>query len=78
MQMCYGVPGQGNALIVLHGAYLDILAMCGNIPRPAGAHQVHAIEMQAHGRTSDIGRPVNHLNLADDAAACMDAVRLLN
>ena len=76
MQMYYEVSGQGDPLVVLHGAYMSIPAMGGIIPRLAETHQVYAVEMQGHGRTTDIDRPITYENLADDVAAFMDAVGL--
>ena len=74
MRMYYEVSGQGDPLVVLHGAYMNIPAMGTIIPRLAETHQVYAIEMQGHGRTADIDRPITYENLADDVAAFMDAV----
>jgi pimeloyl-ACP methyl ester carboxylesterase len=76
MQMHYEISGEGDPLVVLHGAYMSIPAMGGIIPRLAETHQVYAVEMQGHGRTNDIGRPITYPALADDVAAFMDAVGL--
>lgn len=76
MQMYYEVSGQGEPLIVLHGAYMNIPAMGAIIPRLARTHKVYALELQGHGRTTDIDRPITYPNLADDVAAFMDAVGL--
>ena len=76
MQMYYEVLGEGDPLIVLHGAYMNIPSMGAIIPKLAETHKVYAIEMQGHGRTTDIDRPITYQNLADDVAAFMDAVGL--
>jgi pimeloyl-ACP methyl ester carboxylesterase len=76
MQMYYEVSGQGEPLIVLHGAYMNIRSMGAIIPRLAARHKVYAVELQGHGRTTDINRPITYQNLADDVAAFMDAVGL--
>jgi pimeloyl-ACP methyl ester carboxylesterase len=76
MQMYYEVSGAGDPLIVLHGAYMNIPSMGAIIPRLAVSHRVYAIEMQGHGRTTDIDRPITYTDLADDVAAFMDAVGL--
>ncbi len=76
MQMYYEVSGQGDPLVVLHGAYMNIPAMGAIIPRLARTHRVYAVELQGHGRTTDIDRPITYPNLADDVAAFMDAVGL--
>jgi pimeloyl-ACP methyl ester carboxylesterase len=76
MQMYYEVSGSGEPLIVLHGAYMNIPAMGAIIPLLAKTHRVYAVELQGHGRTTDIDRPITYPNLADDVAAFMDAVGL--
>jgi pimeloyl-ACP methyl ester carboxylesterase len=76
MRTYYEVSGHGDPLIVLHGAYMNIPAMGAIIPRLARTHRVYAMEMQGHGRTTDIERPITYANLADDVAAFMDAVGL--
>ena len=76
MQMYYEVSGRGDPLIVLHGAYMNIPTMGAIIPRLAKTHRVYALELQGHGRTTDIDRPITYPNLADDVAAFMDAVGL--
>jgi pimeloyl-ACP methyl ester carboxylesterase len=76
MTMYYEVSGEGDPLIVLHGAYMNIPSMGAIIPALAETHKVYAIEFQGHGRTTDIDRPITYPNLADDVAAFMDAVKL--
>lgn len=76
MQMYYEVSGNGDPLIVLHGAYMNIPSMGAIIPKLAETHKVYALEFQGHGRTTDIDRPITYPNLADDVAAFMDAVSL--
>jgi pimeloyl-ACP methyl ester carboxylesterase len=76
MQMYYEVSGSGEPLIVLHGAYMNIPSMGAIIPKLAKTHRVYALELQGHGRTTDIDRPITYPNLADDVAAFMDAVGL--
>ena len=76
MQMYYEVSGEGDPLIVLHGAYMNIPGMGAIIPKLAETHKVYALELQGHGRTTDIDRPITYPNLADDVAAFMDAVGL--
>ncbi|EKJ94891.1 oxidoreductase [Bradyrhizobium lupini HPC(L)] len=74
MQMYYEVSGTGEPLIVLHGAYMNIPAMGTIVPKLAQTHKVYALELQGHGRTTDIDRPITYPNLADDVAAFLDAV----
>ncbi len=74
MQMYYEVSGDGDPLVVLHGAYMNIPSMGGIVGKLAETHKVYALEFQGHGRTTDIDRPITYPNLADDVAAFMDAV----
>ncbi|QPB23867.1 alpha/beta hydrolase [Rhizobium sp. 007] len=76
MQIYYEVSGDGDALVVLHGAYMNIPSMGTIVPKLAKTHKVYALELQGHGRTTDIDRPITYPNLADDVAAFMDAVGL--
>src|SRR6476659_1183719 len=76
MQMYYEVSGAGDPIVVLHGAYMSIPTMGAIIPMLAKTHRVYAVELQGHGRTTDIDRPITYQNLADDVAAFMDAVGL--
>jgi len=76
MQMYYEVSGTGDPIVVLHGAYMNIPSMGAIIPMLAKTHRVYALELQGHGRTTDIDRPITYQNLADDVAAFMDAVKL--
>ncbi len=76
MEMYYEVSGEGDPLIVLHGAYMNIPSMGAIIPKLAETHKVYAVEFQGHGRTTDIDRPITYPNLADDVAAFMDAVKI--
>jgi pimeloyl-ACP methyl ester carboxylesterase len=74
MQMYYEVSGTGDPLVVLHGAYMNIPTMGEIIPMLARTHRVYAVELQGHGRTTDIARPITYQSLADDVAAFMDSV----
>ncbi len=74
MKMHYEVSGEGYPLIVLPGAYMDIITMGKIIPMLAETHQVYALEFQGHGHTEDIDRPITYENLADDVAEFMNAI----
>jgi pimeloyl-ACP methyl ester carboxylesterase len=76
MQMYYEVSGEGDPIVVLHGAYMNIPSMGEIIPMLAKTRRVYALEFQGHGRTTDIDRPITYQNLADDVAMFMDKVGL--
>ncbi|HYI23060.1 MAG TPA: alpha/beta hydrolase [Candidatus Limnocylindrales bacterium] len=61
--------GSGRPLILLHGG-LGSGEMFGPImPMLAESHQVIAVDLQGHGRTADIDRPLDIRFMADDVAA---------
>jgi pimeloyl-ACP methyl ester carboxylesterase len=76
MQMYYEVSGQGDPLVVLHGSYMNIPSMGAIIPKLAETRKVYALELQGHGRTTDIDRPITYPSLADDVAAFMEKIGL--
>jgi pimeloyl-ACP methyl ester carboxylesterase len=78
MRMYYEVSGEGDPVVVLHGAYMNIPSMGAIIPELAKTRRVYAIEFQGHGRTTDIDRRITYQNLADDVATFMDSVGLAN
>lgn len=78
IRMYYEAQGQGEPLIVLHGAYMSIPAMGEIIPMLAETRRVYAVELQGHGRTEDSERPITYPALADDVAAFMDVMELPN
>jgi len=72
LNMYYEVHGAGRPLLLLHGAYMTIDAMGEVLARLAESRQVVAVELQAHGRTADIDRPLGYEAMADDVAALIE------
>lgn len=72
LQMYYEIHGTGQPLVLLHGAYSAIGTSFGEIlPGLAQTRQVIAFELQAHGRTADIDRPLSLEHMADDVAEAL-------
>jgi pimeloyl-ACP methyl ester carboxylesterase len=69
LNMYYEVQGQGRPLVLLHGAYMTADTFGPLLPGLAEAHQVIVPEMQGHGRTADVNRPITYEQMADDTAA---------
>ena len=77
LQMYYEIHGTGQPLVLLHGAFSAIETSFGRLlPGLAEGRQVVAFELQAHGRTADIDRPLTLEALADDVAAAIDQLGL--
>ena len=58
LNLYYEMHGAGSPLVVLHGAYMTIGMMGALVPGLAATRQVIAVELQAHGHTADIDRPL--------------------
>jgi len=72
LDMYYEVRGTGQPLVMLHGAFSAIgTSFGGLIPELAKTRQVIAFELQAHGHTADIDRPLSLEGMADDVAAAI-------
>jgi len=75
--MYYEIHGTGQPLVLLHGAFSAIGTSFGALlPDLARSRQVIAVELQAHGRTADIDRPLSYELMADDVAALIEHLGL--
>jgi len=64
--------GDSVPLILLHGGVLSTDSFSGLIPTLSANREVIAIDLQAHGRTADIDRPMSCEAMADDIASLLD------
>ena len=67
LNMYYEIHGSGKPLVVLHGAF----GWATEYPILSRNHQVIAVELQGHGHTADVDRPLTLENMADDTAALL-------
>src|SRR6202043_1583974 len=76
INLYYETHGSGRPLILLHGG-LGSGEMFGPVlPMLAERHQVVAVDLQGHGRTADIDRPMDMRFMADDIAALINHLGL--
>jgi pimeloyl-ACP methyl ester carboxylesterase len=76
INLYYETHGTGQPLILLHGG-LGSGEMFGPIlPTLAEHHRVILVDLQGHGRTADIDRPLDLWSMADDIAALIDHLGL--
>lgn len=74
----YEIHGSGDPLVLLHGAFGVIGMFAQILPELAKARHVIAVELQAHGHTVDIDRPLSFEQMADDVAALIKHLGLEN
>jgi len=76
LEMYYEIHGEGEPLILLHGG-VGAIEMFGEVlPLLAEGRRVIAVDLQAHGRTADIDRPMTFEAMADDVAALIEHLEL--
>lgn len=77
LEMYYEIHGEGQPLVLLHGAFSAIgISFGALVPGLAKGRKVVGFELQAHGRTADIDRPLSMEAMADDVAAAIKQLGL--
>jgi pimeloyl-ACP methyl ester carboxylesterase len=72
LKIYYEVHGNGYPLVLIHGGGSTIMSTYGRILHElANHHKVIAVELQAHGHTKDIDRPLSFEQDADDVAGLL-------
>jgi pimeloyl-ACP methyl ester carboxylesterase len=72
LKMYYEIHGTGRPLVLLHGAF----GLATVYPTLAKNRQVIAVELQGHGHTADIDRPLTCEQMADDTAALLKELKI--
>ncbi len=77
LQMYYETyGGTGTPLVLLHGGLGAIGMFAQLLPALAETRQVVAVELEGHGRTALLERPLSFEQMADDLAALIMQLRL--
>jgi pimeloyl-ACP methyl ester carboxylesterase len=76
LNMYYEMYGEGQPLIVLHGGFGNTEMFLPNVAALAKNNKVIAVDMQGHGRTADIDRPLVEDSIANDIAALIKQLNL--
>src|SRR5947209_1058550 len=77
INLYYETHGSGRPLILLHGGLMSSETFGPVLPQLSERHQVIAADLQGHGRTADIDRPMDVRLMADDVAALIDHLELV-
>jgi pimeloyl-ACP methyl ester carboxylesterase len=69
LSLYYEIHGSGDPLILLHGGFGSVETWGASIEALAKTRQVIGVDLQGHGRTADIDRPMSCEAMADDIGA---------
>src|SRR5215471_9363197 len=69
LNLYYEIHGSGEPLVLLPGGFMTVEAMGEIVPQLAATRRVIGVELQGHGHTADIERPLRFESMADDIAA---------
>lgn len=79
LKLYYEIHGKGRPIVLVHGAFCTIDGCMGSLVKQlAKTRQVIAVELQGHGHTGDIDRPLSSVGLADDIAALLGKLKIAN
>ncbi|CAN5616766.1 hypothetical protein BH10BAC2_BH10BAC2_06500 [soil metagenome] len=77
IKMYYEIHGEGEPLVLIHGGGSTIESNWSQVlPIFAGKYKVIAVELQAHGHTSDRDAPETFEQDADDVAALLKQLNI--
>src|SRR5206468_1456057 len=76
INLYYETHGAGRPLVLLHGGLGSGELFVPALSQLAEHHQVVVPDLQGHGRTADIDRPIDVRLMADDIAALVDHLGL--
>jgi pimeloyl-ACP methyl ester carboxylesterase len=77
LHMYYEIHGSGMPLVLVHGGGSTIRTSFGRVLHSfAQNHKVIAVELQAHGHTADIDRPLSFKQDADDIAELLHQLKI--
>ncbi len=69
IDLAYRISGSGKPLVLLHGGFGSYEMFGPNTDALAAGRQVIGVDLQSHGRTPAVDRPMQFETMADDVAA---------
>lgn len=78
LKIYYEIHGDGDPVVMLHGAYMTVNGWGELLPKLAENRKVIALELQGHGRTADSDRPYSYSALASDVAGVLEYLEVDN
>lgn len=71
LKLYYEIHGSGKPLVLLHGGFMTISALGPMLPALAQTRQVIAVELEGHGHTADLDRPLRVEQMTEDVAGLL-------
>ena len=76
LKMYYEIHGTGEPLVLIHGGLGSTGMFDPIMPALSKGREVIAVDLQAHGRTADIDRPMSFEAMADDVAGLIRYLKM--
>jgi pimeloyl-ACP methyl ester carboxylesterase len=79
LNMYYEIQGIGRPLVLIHGGVCTIDTCFGKVRPPLAKNwKTVAVELQGHGHTADVDRPLSFEQMAEDTAALLRQLKIEN
>ncbi len=76
IELAYQVFGTGSPLVLLHGGFGSVEMFGPNVELLAAGRRVIGVDLQSHGRSPAVDRPMRFETMADDIAALITDLEL--
>jgi pimeloyl-ACP methyl ester carboxylesterase len=76
LKMYYEIHGAGQPLILIHGGLGSTGMFDPILPALSKGREVIAVDLQGHGRTADVDRPMSYEAMADDVAGLIRYLKI--
>lgn len=76
LHLYYEIHGSGEALLLLHGGLGAGLMFSPILPELSKTHRVITVDLQGHGHTADIDRPLSMDAMAEDLAGLLNYLKI--
>jgi pimeloyl-ACP methyl ester carboxylesterase len=76
LDMYYEIHGAGEPLVLLHGGFMTAAMLAELATALAQSRQVIAVDLEGHGHTRMLDRPLRYEQMADDVVALVEHLGL--
>jgi pimeloyl-ACP methyl ester carboxylesterase len=76
LDMYYEIHGTGEPLVLVHGGFMTAALLEELATALAATRQVIVVELEGHGHTAMLDRPLRYEQMADDVAALVEHLQL--